>query len=95
MDIFDDDIDFVAEYLASFAFALRLALEHPANVCGNDLAGAAFILESLLQDFAQRLSIQSVPDAGADGDDIEDDPDGVENSPEEKTARIRTRPFRL
>ena len=33
MDIYKDDIDAVAEYLASLAWVIRLALEHPANLC--------------------------------------------------------------
>ena len=59
MDIFHDDIDLVAESLASLSYAIWLALNHPANVCGNEVAGAAWILNSLFSDFAMRLSKES------------------------------------
>jgi len=56
MDIYNDDIDAVAKQLASFARVIRLALEHPANVPSNELAGAAFILSGLMHNFADRIS---------------------------------------
>ena len=56
MNVYDNDIEFVAEYLASLSWVLRLALEHPANVCGNEVAPAAFVLCRLMEEFAERLS---------------------------------------
>jgi len=49
---------FIAECLASLSWALRLALDSPDGVTGNELAGAAFILSSLQNSFAQRLNNQ-------------------------------------
>lgn len=59
MDVFNDrdDNGFIAECLASLSWAIRLALENPYWE-GNDLLGAAIILNRLLESFAKRLKNQ-------------------------------------
>ena len=56
MDIYEDDIDAVAENLAALAYVIWLALDNKANVPSNELAPAAFVLSGLLDNFADRIS---------------------------------------
>jgi len=56
MNIWHDDIDTVAEQLASLAYTIYKTLEHEDGVLyGHEATGAAWILCGLLHDFAARL----------------------------------------
>jgi len=64
MNILHDDIDSVAESLASLAYTIWNALRHPDGIQGQNIAGAAWILSGHLHEFAQRLKTQKA--AGTD-----------------------------
>jgi len=80
MNMLYDDIDATARNLASLARVLRMALSHPdaaaSNCVGYD--GAAYILESLLEDFADvlkryaRCNPEPYNDDEEGNDDLED-----------------------
>ena len=78
MDMSYNDIDATARNLASLAWVLQMALSHPDAACvckGYD--GAAFILASLLDDFAAVLKgyARCKPDPDVDDEEGNEDPE--------------------
>ena len=80
MDILHDDVDLVADSLASLAYTIWNALRHPDGIQGEDVAGAAWILSGHLHDLVWRLKDQK---AVGHNDSTEDDPDVGDDNPEQ------------